>query len=210
MRPHYQLVTAPIDEPVSYAQAAEHLRVDSEADMSYVTDLIGVAREYADSITGRVSSLSTWKVSANTWNDLIGIEDPRFTGQYLASGPPNTITLYRTPLASITSVKYYAPDSSSLTTISSNDYRVITGTEPGRIQITCDLPAVEDRPDAIQIEFKAGYTNPQSSPPGLRHAIKMIVANLYENRLPVAFTSCAEIPFTVRTLLENQKIGGWF
>jgi uncharacterized phiE125 gp8 family phage protein len=210
MRPHYQLVTAPIDEPVSYDEASQHLRVDSTDDKDYILGLIGVAREYADSITGRSSALSTWKASAATWDDLFGIERDSFDFVRFQSGPVNAIKLFRTPLVSVSSVKYYAPDAGSMTTMSANDYRVITSTEPGQVQITGSLPAVEDRPDAIQITFVAGYSLPRQSPQGLRHAIKMIVANLYENRQPVAFSSCNEIPFTLQTLLENQKTGGWF
>jgi hypothetical protein len=43
-----------------------------------------------------------------------------------------------------------------------------------------------------------------------RHAIKMLVANFYEQRVPLAFASSTEIPYTLRALIETQKIGGNF
>jgi uncharacterized phiE125 gp8 family phage protein len=89
------------------------------------------------------------------------------------------------------------------------DYRVVTGYEPGLIQFIGTLPALELRPDAIQIEFTAGHEAAGDVPSVLRHAIQMVTAHFYETRVPVAFASSSEIPYTLRVLLENQKIGGW-
>ena len=108
---------------------------------------------------------------------------------------------------SVLSVKYYEPDASTLTPMSAALYNVVTAMEPGRIQIPDSLPAVDDRIDAIQITFVAGNSTP---PAMIKHCTKMLVAHLYENRLPVAFASCSEIPMTLRDMLTNQKIGGFF
>ena len=193
MRPHYTLALAPESEPITTDQASEHVRLDSADDVAYLGALIAVAREYADSITGKVSSESGWLVVAESWDSLGG----------------DTFPLYRSPLVSIESISYYPPDSATLTVMDSAAYRAITTTEPGMVQIIGDLPPVDSRPDAIQIAFTAGYPEPELAPPILRHAIKMLVAHYYENRLQVAFAGSSEIPFGVSNLLENQKIGGW-
>jgi hypothetical protein len=214
MRPQYSIVTQPASEPITYAQAADHLRVDSTADVQYITDLIPVAREYVDSITGRASSQTTFKVIAGSWQDLFEATspdgesylDPRYGTTARISGQ-QVIPLWRTPLISVSNVKYYAPDAASLTTMSSALYNVVTSAEPGRIHIPDSLPAVDDRIDAIQITFVAG----NASPPAVsRHCVKMLVAHLYENRMPVAFASCNEIPYTLKDLITNQKTGGFF
>jgi len=197
MRPQYSLTLAPDTEPVNIDQASEHLRVDSSDDIATIEELISVAREYVDSVTGRVSSVSGWRLIASAWSDLF---DPSQT---------DVFSLYRTPLRSVESIRYYAPAATTLTVLSASNYRAITTMEPGAIQIHGDLPAVDTRPDAIQIEFTAGYSHPSLAPAVLRHAVKMLVAHLYENRLPVAFASCSEIPYTLQNLLENQKIAGW-
>lgn len=198
MRPHYSISVPPLIEPLTYAQAADHLRVDSDDDIAYIEGLISVAREYVEDVTGRVSSLSQWLCVAASWADLAEPMDV------------DIIRLRRTPLVSVQSVKYYAPDEDTLTTMSVDDYRVITSTEPGILQITGNMPDVDDRPDAIQIAFTAGPASPAASPAILRHGIKMVVGHLYENRLPVAFSSCQEIPYTIQTILENQRVGGRF
>lgn len=199
MLPHYQLIAPPGTEPVTYDQLAAHVRVDSADDMDYLAGLISVAREYVDSVTGRASLLGSYRLVAPSWESIIKPD----------RSAPYSIPLYRSPLATVSSVKYYAPDAAGLTTVSSADYRVIVGTEPGIVQFLAAPPVHEDRADAVQIEFAAGYADADLTPPILRHAVKMLAAHLYENRLPVAFASCSEIPFTLKTLLENQKIGGW-
>lgn len=196
MRPQFSTVNPPALEPVTLDEVAMHVRVDSPDELSYIEALTGVAREYIEALTGRVAVLSELLLVASNWNCLLNGRD--------------FMRVYRTPLASVTSIKYYAPDSSSLTTISADDYRVITTTEPGMIQFTGNLPSVESRPDAIQITFKAGHPIASDSPPMLRHAIKMMAAHLYENRAPINIGNIStELPHTMAAMITNLKLSGW-
>lgn len=196
MRPHYSLVTAADAEPVTLAQASEHLRVDSLDDFSLIEALLPVAREIVEGITGRVALESGWKVIAPSWADLL-------------DGDAATAMLHRTPLVSVESVRYYASGASTLTTMDDSDYVTIDGTEPGMIHFMGTLPSLESRPDAIQIEFTAGHTTTEDVPAVLKHAIKLLVAHFYETRTPIAFAASSEIPFTLQFLLNNQRIRGW-
>lgn len=213
MRPQYTIVTDVATEPVSYADAAAHLRVDSTDDQTYIEALVAVSREYVDQLTGRVSAAMTWKLTAPSWESIfeqvdahaVSVIDPR-KGLLSWIGSDYVIPLRRTPLVSVSSVKYYAPDAVALTTMSASAYRVVTAAEPGLIQLVDAPPSVDDRVDAIQIEFVAGAAASELQ----KHAIKLMVANLYENRMPVAFTSCQEIEHTLGALLNLLKKGGWF
>ena len=195
MRPQYSITQQPAAEPITIDQASEHLRVDSTDDISYIASLIPVAREYADSITGRVSAGTRLLLAGDSWCNL-------------SDGNLGMIPIFRTPLISVESVSYYAPDATELTVMDSADYRVILSTEPGMVQITGDFPETDTRPDAIQIEFTAGDCRATSAIQ--KHSIKMLVAHLYENRLPISFASFTSLPYSLDTLLENQRIGGWF
>lgn len=207
MRPHYSIVTGPASEPLTFAQASEHVRIDSTDDQTYVEALIPVAREYVDQVTGRVSITSTWKVVAPSFRALVTGDDTRGEIDWRN---PWAIPLLRTPLSSVTHIKYYPPDTETQTTISSADYRVITGTEPGMVQFLESPPNVEDRPDAVEIQFVAGHAASTDMLPQHLHAIKMLVAHLYENRIPASFGSVAsEIPMSTRAMLENIKVKGW-
>lgn len=212
MRPQYSIAVQPTNEPITLAQASDHLRVDSTDDQAYISDLIPVAREYFDAVTGRSSAPISYLLTAETWEDLF---DPNrsqrrdIIRESWQAGMFNNyaIPIFRTPLVSVESVKYYAPNATQLTTMSAADYRVVTGAEPGRIQLVSSPPAISDRVDAIQITFTAGDLCP---PAMSRHAIKMLVANFYEQRVPIAFASATEIPYTLRALIETQKVGGNF
>ena len=210
MRPQYSITQRPASEPITYDQAASHLRVDSTDDMEYIAELVSVAREYVDNATGRASLRTSYKLTAASWCALF-IQGTSPHGWIPAPGWLYSAPLYRTPLISVESVKYYASGASSLTTMSANDYRVITTSEPGLIQFTGTLPSVEDRPDAIQIAFTAGNNNINGVSPSHKHAIKMMVAHLYENRIPIGSSGYAtEVPLGLRALIESQKVGGWF
>jgi len=196
MRPQYSTSVAPNSEPITLAQASDHLRVDSTDDQIYISDLISVAREYFDSVTGRASAEATYTLTAESWENII------------SCSATYEIPIYRAPLVSVSSVKYYAPDESSLTTMETTAYRVVTGAEPGRIQLISSPPSVDNRIDAIQITFVAG----NDSPPAMsKHAIKLLTANYYDQRAPIVTgTIATEIPYTLRSLIDNQKIGGHF
>lgn len=198
MRPQYSITTRDTACPIPYAYAADHLRVDSSADMEYIEGLIAVAGEYVSSVTGRSAGRHTWMVVADSWTALTGNDSL------------GTIRIGRVPLISVSSVKYYALDAAALTTISANDYRVITTTEPGIIQPVGEWPDADERADAIQIAFIAGHNDGNPAPPVFNHAIKMLVAHLYEERKPVAFSSCSEIPFTLSNLIEHHRMEGRF
>ena len=206
MRTHYSVVTAAQSEPLSLEQATEHVRIDSNDDLVYLNSLVSVAREYVDSVTGKVSVKTTFKVVAPSWHALINGSDDALV---IPQRNIYSIPLFRAPLVSVSSVKYYPPSTETLTTVSAGDYRVITLTDIGMVQFKETPPEHEDRPDAVQIEFIAGYSAPCNVPPVLAHAQKMLVAHLYENRMPAAFTSISEIPYTLKAMLENQKLGGW-
>jgi len=196
----YSIATAPTSEPVSFDEMADHLRLIDDTDEEYVTGLIAVAREYVESVTGRATMSATHRLVAPTWDDL------RTTAE--------RIPLFRTPLVSITSIKYYPPATASQTTWSSANYSAITATSPGQVFIpsSVSLPDVEEeRPDAIEILFIAGHSAVENVPPMMRHAIKLMAAHLYETRQPIITgTIVAAMPFTLSSLIQNQRTGGHF
>jgi len=194
MRPQYTILAAPASEPVTAEQMMAHSRVDSEDDLATLEALISVAREYVDAVTGRVSVAHTFRLTAATWADLL-------------EGELSTARIYRAPLVSVQSVSYYAPGSSTLTVMDAAAYRVVTGYEPGLIQFLGTLPILDDRPDAIRIDITAGHS---AAPAMHRHAVKMLAAHLYEQRLPAVIGNIVNIlPYGLSNLIESQKIAGW-
>lgn len=195
MTQNYQTTSQPASEPVTYAQAADHLLVDSDDDETYITALISVARRYLENATGRVGIQSTMRMTQGKWANH-------------SCGYP-VVELRRSPLVSVTSVSYYPSGSEVLTTLDAGNYRVITNTTPPSVQVYQNLPALEDRPDAVQVVFVAGHASSATVDQMMIHAIKLMVGHLYENRYPVNIGgSIGELPFSLRCLIENLKISG--
>jgi uncharacterized phiE125 gp8 family phage protein len=206
MRPQYSPLTSPAAEPLTTSQAADHLRVDSTDDLAYIGSLVSVAREYFDSMTGRSSAQIQYLLVASQWRDLFD-QTPSDT---VTSIPRDAyaIPLFRTPLLSVDSIKYYAPGATTLTTVPTTDYRVVTAAQPGMVQFINDPPEADDRLDAIQITFTAGTDCPNAMS---RHAIRMLVGHFYENRMPVSIGNIVnEIPYTLQAIIDNQRIRGNF
>jgi Phage gp6-like head-tail connector protein len=88
-------------------------------------------------------------------------------------------------------------------------YVVDTHCEPGRIFPGSPgslWPNVLFLPNAVQIHFTAGYGDASKVPAGLKVAIKMLVANWYENREAAAAGHFGEIPSHIQTLLWAFKV----
>lgn len=201
-RPSYKLLTPSATLPVTYDEAAEHLRVDSDDEQEYIEGLLAAAREYVEGVTGRSTLSATYRLTAPSW-DSIATEN----------NGANVIVLDRAPLVSVTHVKYIAEGGASLTTLASGNYTVMTTYEPGGIFFASsyELPDLNtERPDAVEIEFTAGYASIADVSPGLRHAIKLLTAHWYENRLPVAAVNLTEIPVSLRDIITQQRKGGYF
>lgn len=198
MRPSYTRTSAPATVALTYAQAAEHLRVDSAADQAYIEALIGVATEYVEGITGRVTVPTEFALEAPDWQSIIH------------PGTTSYVRLMRSPLVSVEWVEYFAPGASEPTTLDAENYRVNTGSLPGVIQFLGSLPALDERADAVRITFTAGYAEGEA-PAMLVHAIRFLVSHLYEARSPVNIGNIVNsIPLTIEAMIQNQRISGFF
>lgn len=188
----YSLTTPPVIDPVSVQEAAEFLRAGCAAEeLALITAIIATAREVVENFTGRALMTSGWLVASECWSGGV-------------------ITLERSPLVSVQSVKYWPADDSAQVTLSGSDYLVITATTPGQIKITADLPDLADRADAVEVRFTAGATAAARIPATLRHAVRLLIVHLYELRQPLAIGNIVnELPFSLKHLLESQRIGGW-
>ncbi len=165
------LVTPAAAEPVSEAQARVHARIGTPSQLEAEDILLKLqaARSDRESFTQRQFLTATWRLSLGCLGRRI-------------------IELPKPPLRSVSWVKYYDLDNVQQTLASSN--YVVTapaGERAGKGFIAFDpyyiFPNVYDRPDAVQIEFVAGYgSTPASVPASLRSAILLVFGELYANR----------------------------
>lgn len=173
------LVTAPAAEPVTLAEARNHLRVDDPSDDALIDGLVVAAREWAEAFTGRAMITQTWDYSITAWP---------------SSGTP--IVLPRSPLQSVTWVRY-RDAADAVQTLDAASYLV----EPPLIDLAkgATWPTLSAaRAYPITIRIVAGYGDRNLVPQAVRQAILLIVGALYERRGADAVESA---PGAARALL---------
>ena len=121
----------------------------------------------------------------------------------------DVILLPRPPIQSVTSIEYI--DSSGATvTLDSEEYRVDTNSEPARITEAWgkSWPAVRDVINSVIITSDAGYgDNASDVPDDLRHAIKLMLGHLYENREQVTVEGVPrDIPRGLQALISPYSV----
>lgn len=97
--------------------------------------------------------------------------------------------------------------------MSASDYIVDTANEPGRICLApnSSWPTTQsDRINAVEITFVCGYGDPPDVPYGIKSAILMTAAHLYENREATIATNLKEVPIGVESLLAPYHWGGLY
>lgn len=187
------IVTPPAEEPVTLTEAKNHLRVDLTDDDSLISALIVAAREHAEAITRRAFITQTLKLSMDAF-------------------PVNNGPIYvpMPPLQSVNSLKYFNTGGVEQTLTEGTDYLVDNESEPGRITPAPDTgwPATQNRPNAVSVEFVAGFGDASKVPQGIKQAILLMVGHWYENREAVTMqgNNAGELPMAVDSLLMMHRI----
>jgi len=170
------VLTQPTVEPITLAEARDHLRLDATGspatheDDGYVELLIQAAREYVENITNRPMVQRQYKLTIPYWCNVMELP-------------------YSTPLVSVDSVKYLDIDGTQQT-LASSIYDVVSDMQPSRIVRAYGQvwPSIRNVHNAIEITYTTGYAvgSPadyrENIPQALKGAVKMVVADLYENR----------------------------
>ena len=176
-----RLTTAPAGEPLRVVpDIRDHCRLTDDEAAASSLDLaskIQAARTACEIATRRQLITATWTLVLDTWTE----EGVRF-----ADG----LRLPRPPLQSVTSVKYIDADGNQQTWAQdATGYTVDTPSgetcSKGRIYPSygVDWPALRGQPNAVEVEFVAGYgDDPEDVPARLREAMKRYVGELYERR----------------------------
>ena len=171
------------------AEAKTHLKVDTDADDTYIDNLVSAATESAQIFTNRYFINTTITQYGDTWSDMA--------------------TLFKSQVNTITHIKYYDSDNSEQT-LATSVYLSDIIHQPARIALKPNqsFPDLADRISAIECQYIVGYGGVASKvPQGIREAVLLIVGNWYENRQEVVVGRIAtELPKSAQYLLEQFKI----
>lgn len=179
-----EIVTPPTVLPVSLDEAKRHLRVDHDLDDVQIGIAIEAATRHLDGYTGilgRAMLTQTWRDFASTWP------------------ASRAIPLSLSPVASITSITSRDSDGLVTTLALGTDYRLVSGMSYRPfILLARDaaLPSPACEPDAVKIDYIAGYGEASAVPAPLRHAILMMVGDMYRFTESAAHGAMAGVPIS--------------
>lgn len=195
-----EITSAPAAEPVTLAEAKAFMRLDDSDDDAIVTSLITAATEHVQQWTGRQFVQAGFKLRLRDWPNCDGI-----------------IRLPRSPVASVASVKYRTKDGTLTVLVENTDYLLDVNAEPATVEPVTKWPVAGDFPDAVQVEFTAGYDPDETSPPTdhaqnvparAKVAIKALAAHWYDNREPISLDGWREAPHHVTRIMQALKVWG--
>ena len=201
-----QLVTPPAGEPVSLAEAKQHLRVDGGDDDLLIGSLISAARQAAETKTGRQLITARWKLVLDAFPGPSLMQSA--TGASF-SLPGHAILLAKCPVQSVVSIEYM--DMNGATHVMpASDYVLDAACEPARITPVFGKtwPPTLPQMGAVSVTFDAGYGAASAVPEGLKSWIKLRVGSLYGHREEMSVLSRGRIdplPF-VDGLLDGFKV----
>ena len=186
----YEVTTGPATEPLTLAEAKAHLRVTASNDEALITSLIIVARQYVEAILWR-------KLITQT----LTLERDRFpTGADVLLLPGGDV-------ASVTSIGY---------TDTNGDAQTITTQQENLTAVPAELsPAFEEswqttrrQQAAVSIVYAAGYGSASDVPEPIRHAMRLLIGDYYENRTnqPVVPIGSVALRTAVDNLLSPYRI----
>ncbi len=186
------LITPPATEPVTLEEAKLHCRVDHAEEDALIEGFVTAAREYAEAFTHRAFVPQTWE---------------RVLGVF-----PAVIRLPKPPLLGVESITYLDPDG-VVQTLDPAVYQVVGEAEPAAVLPAhgpC-WPAVQPRPGAVRIRFRAGYPKDATGvlliPRGITTAIRLLVGHWYANRETVVVgASVSDVPHTMEMLLWPFRV----
>ena len=163
------LVTPPTPPIVTLDEMKEHLRVTGTANDAEIDAMTAAAMNHLDGRAG-------WLGRAL----LTQVWDLHLTG--FPAGC-QSIALPFPPLQSVASVSYTDEDGAAQT-LEQAKYTAVTGVEPGMVQLAYDelWPSTRMHGYPVTVRFTAGYGARGDVPEAIRSAIKLIVADWFDNR----------------------------
>ena len=182
----------PAELPVSLTEAKAHMRVTSSAEDAFIRSSLDAAVSFVDGmgVLGRAMVTQKWR-------------------QY-APPNPGTVRLKIATVQTVTKIGYYDPDGAEQTATLA-EFDVFGNGEASTVQPKPgnSWPATQQRPDAIWVEYEAGYGAAADVPPEIKHAIKMLTAHYEYQRVNSTEKPLSDVPFGFSDLIGAHRVS-WY
>ena len=205
-----KLITPPNEYPVTRdALVKVHIKVDGTDENDLLDAYIGASTQLVQDLIQQQLMQAVYEWHQDTWYDCKW-HDSRYYSR------DNYYTIARLPIwpaIVVNSIKY-DDENNDEQTLDSSKYQVNYLTTPVQIKFIDTLPTVYDKPNAIRINFTAGYgalndsaDQQRASIPNLaKIGILRTVADLYENRQDESEAKNAMIQKNVEYLLSTLRV----
>lgn len=184
-----EVVTPWTGTVLSVAEFADHVLPDQSAgDAAYQAALLNAVDSYAAEYLGRTLLPATLRV----WFDNVD---------------PCGFLIPRGPVTAVSSVTFY-DRADTPTVVASSVYQLDTASEPARLVLRFgqiwpyDLRQV----NAIAVQYTAGYASAAAVPAAIKHAMKIMLAEWYEERQPTTPGYVAPLPFGAEALMAPFRL----
>lgn len=178
----YQLLTGPKAEPISLAEAKQHLRVDDSFDDSLLAAMIVAARQQAEGVTHRSMIDQTWRYTFDSFPGAqLSAAGVVWGEEY--STPDNALVLEHGPVTSIVSVGYL--DMGGVQQVMpATDYVADLSGDFGRITPVFGKiwPIPMPQIGSCSVVFQAGAADATQVPQAIKAWMLLRIAAMYENR----------------------------
>lgn len=179
------LISPPASEPISLAEAKQYLRVEHDADDTLIAALTTAARNAVELSTRRVLMAQRWRVTLHCWP---------------ASG---RIVSPVNPLISLVAARVRG-ESEASTALDPAAFTLDTVSVPGLIMFERTRVKEPGRALAgIELDIEAGYRAAADVPAPLTQAIRLLLAQSYEQRDQVRPDA---LPETVAALVAPFRV----
>lgn len=183
--PH-KVIAPPLLEPVSLAEVKDQLGINDTRSDGLLSRRIVQARQWAEGYTGRAFLTQTREIR---WDYFVARHEC-----------PSALT--------VTSVKYIDTNGVEQT-VSSSDYTLDTYAFIPFVRSAYDVswPYTRREPNAVRIQFTAGYgANAEAVPALIRDQIILLVGH-WTNRQPEleSGVTVSRIPYAIRDTLDDFK-----
>lgn len=185
-----QMLTPPLAEPVSLADAKNHLRVDASEEDAFIDSLALTARLQIEAAMGLALINQSWRLTLDCWP---------FDG---------TLSLPLRPLRGIGEIRIHDRDGNAAI-VDPLVYSVDAVSTVGRLSPRSGYwPQPGVGQNGIEIDFDAGFGATGADVPApIRQAMLLLVGHWYENREPAQVgTLAAQIPQDVSSLLAPYVV----
>jgi uncharacterized phiE125 gp8 family phage protein len=189
-----------------------HLRLlGYDDENSLVASYVDSACEFIFQRTWKVIQSASYTAYLDDWNNYNGeySYNHHYYRDYRNYKDDCDIKIKMHPVTSLDSIKYYDADGVQQTMVDGTDYFYSINGNFARIKFL-EKPTLQDnRYDAIEIAFTAGYANQFDIPDDLIHCLKILVADAFNNRnSQTAGMSVNEnkIPQSVDMILANNSL----